>query len=132
MIFIGNFFCLTNQQELAEADRRFGEFTLIVEADGKAIAMQKFKDCIVNFRENSDFFQGDSSIYFMKLLEFENFPRAEAIMLTYKSTAGDPTMPFIDCLLPMRGSDFCRIHDWKNGKPEIEGKEGTLFLEFGD
>ena len=86
----------------------------------------------ISDRVYSDFFEGDCSIFFMKLLEFENFPRAEAMMLSYKSTAGDPMMPFIDCFMPSDGFDFCRIHDWKDGKPSIEGSEENLFLEFQD
>ena len=130
MIFIGSFFCLTNQQEILADDRRYGEFALVVEADDKTIAAQMFRERIIKFRESSDFFEGDCSIFFMKLLEFENFPRAEAMMLSYKSTAGDPIMPFIDCLMPSDGFDFCRIHDWKDGKPEIDGTEEKLFLKF--
>jgi len=130
MIFIGSFFCLTNQQKILEADRRHGEFTMVVEADDKAIAAQMFRERIIKFRETSDFFEGDCSIFFMKLMEFEDFPKSAAAMLTYKSVAGDPAMPFIDCLMPSDGFDFCRIHDWKDGKPSIEGSEENLFLEL--
>ena len=52
------------------------------------------------------------------------------MMLNYKSVAGDPVMPFIRCSLPNDLSDSCRISDWKNNAPEIDGDEEKLFLRF--
>lgn len=132
MVFIGHFFCLTNQQETLEAERRHGEFSMVVEAEDKEVAYEKFKERILEFRKNSDFFEGACRIYFLQLLEFDSFPKKQAMMLNYKSTAGDPVMPFIGCSVPSDGFDFCRIHDWNNNQPEIEGQEQTLFLEFMD
>ena len=130
MIYIGEFIFVTNQQKAEEKDRRHGQFNLVVDADQNEHAINLFKERIVAFRDSSDFFEGDCSVFFMKLMEFEDFPKSAAAMLTYKSVAGDPAMPFIDCLMPSDGFDFCRIHDWKDSKPSIEGSEENLFLEF--
>jgi len=68
MIFIGNFLHLTNQQEISEEDRRHGEFNLIVEALNKDIAIQMFKARLIDIRETKEFFEGDCSIFLVKLL----------------------------------------------------------------
>lgn len=130
MIFIGKFFYLTSQQEIEEQERRHGEFDLIVEAvDGEA-AFVKFKRRIEEIRDKGDFFQGQTRIFFIQLLEFDRFPRSQALMLNLKSTAGDPLMPFIGCSIPSDQADACRIYDWKNNQPEIDGQNEKLFLEF--
>ncbi len=130
MIFIGKFFYLTSQQEIEEQERRHGEFDLIVEAvDGEA-AFLKFKRRIEEIREKGGFFQGQTRIFFIQLLEFDRFPRQQALMLNLKSTAGDPLMPFIGCSIPSDQGDACRIYDWKNNEPEIDGQNEKLFLEF--
>ena len=132
MIFIGKFFYLTSQQEIEEQERRHGEFDLIVEAvDGEA-AFSKFKRRIEEIRDKGGFFQGQTRIFFIQLLEFDRFPRNQALMLNLKSTAGDPLMPFIGCSIPSDQADACRIYDWKNNEPEIDGQNEKLFLEFGD
>lgn len=130
MIFIGKFFYLTNQQEIEEQDRRHGEFDLIVEAQDGEAAFLKFKQRIGELRDNRDFFQGQTRIFFIQLLEFDRFPRNQALMLNLKSTAGDPLMPFIGCSIPSDQADACRIYDWKNNEPEIDGQNEKLFLEF--
>jgi hypothetical protein len=130
MIYIGEFFYTNNQQEAEEQDRRHGEFNLIVEADHSEQAITLFRERIIEFREASDFFEGDCSIFFIRLLEFENFPRTKALMLNYKSTAGDPLMPFIGCTIPSDQTDSCRIYSWKEKQPEIDGQNENLFLEF--
>lgn len=130
MYFIGNFFHATHQEETLEAERRHGEFSLIVDAENPYIALHKFRDRIVRYREVSDFFQGDCSVYLIQLFEFDRFPIEEAIMLNYKSIAGDPLMPFIRCSVPNDLTDSCRIFDWKNNIPEIDGQEEKLFLQF--
>jgi len=130
MYFIGNFIHATNQEETLEAERRHGEFSLIVDALNPDIAIQKFRDRIVKYRETSDFFQGDCSVYLIQLFEFDMFPADEAMMLNYKSIAGDPLMPFIRCSLPNDLTDTCRIFDWKKSVPEIDGKREKLFLQF--
>jgi hypothetical protein len=130
MIFIGKFFYLTNQQEIEEQERRHGEFDLIVEAQEGEDAFMKFKQRIAELREKGDFFQGQTRIFFIQLLEFDRFPRHQALMLNLKSTAGDPLMPFIGCSIPSDQADACRIYDWKNNEPEIDGQNEKLFLEF--
>lgn len=132
MIFIGKFFYLTNQQEIEEQERRHGEFDLIVEAQDGESAFMKFKQRIGELRDKGDFFQGQTRIFFIQLLEFDRFPRHQALMLNLKSTAGDPLMPFIGCSIPSDQADACRIYDWKNNEPEIDGQNEKLFLEFQD
>jgi hypothetical protein len=130
MIFIGKFFYLTNQQEIEEQERRHGEFDLIVEAQEGEDAFMKFKQRIGELRDKGDFFKGQTRIFFIQLLEFDRFPRHQALMLNLKSTAGDPLMPFIGCSIPSDQADACRIYDWKNNEPEIDGQNEKLFLEF--
>ena len=130
MIYIGEFFHLVNQQEIEEKDRRHGEFNLIVEADNNETAIQMFRERIIEFRDSSEFFEGDCSIFFIRLLEFENFPRTKALMLNFKSTAGDPLMPFIGCTIPSDQTDSCKIYNWENNRPQIDGQHENLFLEF--
>ena len=130
MYFIGNFIHETNQEELLETERRHGEFSLIIDAEDLYIALRKFRDRIIKYRETSDFFQGDCSIYLIQLFEFERFPINEAMILNYKSIVGDPILPFIRCSLPNDLTDSCRIFDWKNNIPEIDGQREKLFLQF--
>ena len=132
MIFIGKFFYLTSQQEIEEEDRRHGEFDLIIEARDGETAFLKFKERIAEIRDKGDFFQGQTRVFFIQLLEFDRFPRSQALMLNLKSTAGDPLMPFIGCSIPSDQTDACRIYDWKNNEPEIDGQNEKLFLEFRD
>ena len=132
MIFIGKFFYLTNQQEIEEQERRHGEFDLIIEARDGEIAFEKFKQRIADIRDKGDFFQGQTRVFFIQLLEFDRFPRTQALMLNLKSTAGDPLMPFIGCSIPSDQTDACRIYDWRNNEPEIDGQNEKLFLEFRD
>jgi hypothetical protein len=130
MYFIGNFVHATNQEKMLETERRHGEFCLIIDAANPHIAIQKFISRIVKYRETSDFFQSDCSIYLIQLFEFDIYPVDEAMMLNYKSSAGDPMMPFIRCSLPNDLTDSCRLSDWKNNIPEIDGKSEKLFLQF--
>jgi hypothetical protein len=130
MIYIGNFLVLTDQEQIEEADRRHGEFNLIVEAPDAPAALVAFKDCIVEYRRNKDFFQGDCSFFLIQFLEFDRLPRENAMLLTYKSTVGDPILPYISCLVPGKDRDGCRIYDWKGKRPQIDGRDENLFLEF--
>jgi hypothetical protein len=130
MYFIGNFVHATNQEETLEEERRHGEFSLIVDSENPYMALLKFRDRIIKYRETRDFFQGDCSIYLIQLFEFDQFPTDEATMLNYKSIAGDPVMPFIRCTLPTDLSDTCRLFNWKNNAPEMDGQKEKLFLQF--
>ncbi len=130
MIYIGNFLHLTNQEEASDSERRHGEFNLIVQADSRDAAIGRFKERIQKQREISGFFQGDCSIYFVELLEFEKIPEAEAMILNFKSIAGDPLMPFIACSVPTEQTDACRIFDWNNKELEVDGNNKKLFLTF--
>lgn len=130
MIYIGNFLHQTNQEEASESERRHGEFNLIVQADTRDAAIGLFKERIQKQREISGFFEGDCSIFFVELLEFEKTPETEAMILNFKSIAGDPLMPFIACSVPTGQTDACRIYDWNNNGLEVDGKNNKLFLTF--
>lgn len=130
MIFIGNFLFLNNQEQTEETERRHGEFNMIVKADNSGDAIAMFKERILDFKAQKDFFTGKCSIFFTQLLEFEGFPGQKAMMLNFKSISGDPVMPYIACSLPSEEGDWCRIFNWNNNTPEIDGKSENLFLEF--
>jgi len=129
-MYIGNFLHQTNQEEASEAERRHGEFNLIVQAESREAAVRLFKERIQRQRETSGFFEGDCSIFFVELLEFEKIPVTEAMILNFKSIAGDPLMPFIACSIPSGESDACSIFDWNNNGLEVDGKNNKLFLTF--
>ena len=95
MIYIGKFLHATDQQRAQEENRRHGEFNLIIEAEDEKVAIEKFRERILEFRETSELFEGDCFIYMVHFLELEEFPRDRARMLYYKSIAGDPAMPYI-------------------------------------
>ena len=130
MLYIGKFLHMTNQQKAEESERRHGEFNLIVEAENGEAAVERFKERIVDSRESSDLFEGDSSIYIVHLLELEEFPSDRARVLYYKSIAGDPVMPYISCSTPNGETDGCRILNWMKNRPEIDGEDANLFIEF--
>jgi len=130
MLYIGKFLHMTNQQEADESERRHGEFNLIVQAENDQAAVERFKERIIDSRENSELFEGDSAIYFVHLLELEEFPSARARLLYYKSIAGDPVMPYISCSTPNGETDGCRILNWMQNRPEIDGEDANLFMEF--
>jgi hypothetical protein len=130
MLFIGNFFHVSNQEEEQNANRRHGEFNLILEAESAEKAINMFKSRIEALRNLRDFFEGDCSIYFTQLLEFDGAPKSEAMILNYKSFAGDPVMPFIGCSIPSDQADACRIFNWEDSTPEIDGQDQNIFLEF--
>jgi hypothetical protein len=130
VLFIGNFVFTTNQEKQTEAERRHGEFSLFIEAQKSDDAFNYFKQRIVELKKTRDFFEGHSSIYFVQLLEFDSLPQTKAMMLNYKSYAGDPIMPFIGCVVPSDDTDGCRIYNWENKKLGIDGKQAQLFLEF--
>jgi len=130
MIYVGKFLHATDQQKTKEADRRHGEFNLIIEAENQDIALDKFKERIAEFRETSDLFAGDCFIYMVHLLELEAFPSDRARMLYYKSIAGDPSMPYISCSAPSGDADGCRILNWMENRPELDGLDTNVFLHF--
>jgi hypothetical protein len=130
MIYIGKFLHATDQQRNKEENRRHGEFNLIIEAGDEAAARQKFKERIVEFRETSDLFEGDCFIYMVHLLELEEFPKDHARMLYYKSIAGDPAMPYISCSAPSGSADGCKILNWMENGPSLDGQDANLFFHF--
>ena len=130
MLYLGKFLHLTNQQAQVESERRHGEFNMIVEAEDSQAALESFKARIIESREKSDLFEGDCAIYLVHLLELEKFPSERARMLYYKSVAGDPIMPYISCSAPNGTTDGCRILNWMKNRPEIDGEDANLFVEF--
>ncbi len=130
MIYIGKFLHATNQQEKEEFERRHGEFNLIIEAESQDAAVDKFKGRIQGFRETTDLFEGDCSIYMVHFLELNEFPRDRARMLYYKSIAGDPVMPYISCSAPSGDTEGCKILNWMERKPELDGQDANLFIQF--
>ncbi|RTZ97462.1 MAG: hypothetical protein DSY90_07565 [Deltaproteobacteria bacterium] len=130
MIYIGNFLVLTDQEKIAENDRRNGEFSLIVDAGNTSAALRSFKACILEYRLKKEFFQGDCQFFLIQLLELDRLPTSRAMMLTYKSTVGDPVLPYIGCLVPGEDTDGCRIFDWQDKRPQIDGQAEHLFMEF--
>jgi hypothetical protein len=130
MIYIGKFLHATNQQKTNETERRHGEFNLIIEAKDQNSAVNKFRERIIEFRENSDLFEGDCFIYMVHLLELEEFPKDRPRMLYYKSIAGDPIMPYISCSAPSGDAEGCRILSWMENRPELDGRDTNVFLHF--
>lgn len=130
MIYLGTFLHLTNQEERSESERRHGGFCLIVQAGDRDQAIRLFKERIQKQREISGFFEGDCSIYLAELVEIGKIPESEALMLNFKSIAGDPLMPFIACSTPTEQTDACRIFDWKSNELEVDGNDKKLFMTF--
>ena len=130
MIYIGKFLHATDQQRTLEENRRHGEFNLVVEADNEQAALEKFKERIEEFRETSELFGGDCYIYMVHFLEFDEFPHDKARMLYYKSIAGDPAMPYISCSAPTGDTDGCKILNWMENKPSLDGQDANLFFHF--
>jgi hypothetical protein len=130
MIYIGNFLHTTNQEQHEEKDRRHGEFSLIVEAADAETALYLFRERLLAYRKVRDFFQGECSIFLTQFYELKAFPKKEALMLSYSSYAGDPVLPFIGCTLPSAISDECRIYEWNEKAPQIDGMKGKPFVEF--
>jgi hypothetical protein len=130
MIYIGHFLVVTNQQAAEETERRHGDFSLIVESDNYQNAVDKFKERITSYRETSDLFEGDCSVFFLQLLEFVEIPKDEAMMMSYKSYAGSPDLPFIGCSVPSGQEKSCSIYNWEEEKLEVDGYKGKLFIDF--
>ena len=132
MIYIGKFLYTNNQQLTEETDRRNGEFNLIIEAEDKHQAIEKFNARIAKARETSELFEGRCRVYLLSLIELDRLPQDQAILFNYTSIAGDPIMPFISCSAPDGDIDGCRILDWENNIPEIDGGNADLYLEFAE
>jgi len=130
MYFIGNFQHVSDQQSDNENDRRHGSFSMMVRADAMNDALDKFRQKLNDYKKSTTFFDGKCTIYLTQLIEFEKFPQDEAIMLNFKSFAGDPMMPFIACVVPTEQSNSCSIHEWDQGHPVTEGQMDTVFAQF--
>ena len=130
MIYIGKFLHTTNKQEKNEDKRRHGEFNLVVTAANKEGAIDKFKKRISDARGTTDLFQGDTYVYLLHILEMENIPADRARMFDYQSVAGDPVMPVISCQAPVGETDGCRILDWQQNRPGVDGQAAVPFMKF--
>ena len=132
MIYLGNFLFLTNQEAADSNDRRHGSFNLVVNANNEAAAVDYFRTRIEQYRKDSSFFEGECKIFFMQLLEFDRLPEDQAVMLNYRSHAGDPILPYIECAAPLSDNNACKIHEWDRNQPATEGKAEKLFMSFGE
>lgn len=130
MIYIGNFLHTTNQQEEKEEERRHGEFHLVIQADSRREALDRFESRIQGFRESSSLFEGECRIFLVQVLELDEIPRQQPVMTHYQSIIGDPAMPYIGCANPSDQAEKCRIFNWKENKPEVDGQDSDLFMEF--
>lgn len=130
MFFLANFTHVTDQQHSLETERRHGSFSMMVQADSVEDAMWQFREKVIEFRTTRSFFTGKCSVFISELIEFTHFPLNQAVMLNFKSYAGDPVMPYIACVVPDEQGDACTIHEWRNQAPLTEGFKNSLFLEF--
>ncbi|MBT8342561.1 MAG: hypothetical protein HKP58_15735 [Desulfatitalea sp.] len=130
MYFIGNFQYVSDQQDNNEHQRRHGMFSMMIQVDSSKEALDHFKQRLIEFRRSSTFFEGQCTIYINQLLEFDQMPQHEAVMLNFKSYAGDPLLPYIACVVPSEQHNACKIHEWQNNQPLTDGHEDRLFLEF--
>lgn len=130
MYFIGNFQYLTDQQNESEKERRHGVFSMLVQAPAAEKALEIFRQRLIAYRQSSAFFEGRCTIYISQLLEFNQVPNQEAVLLNFRSYVGDPVLPFISCVVPTEQSNACTIHQWRDNQPLTEGQEDSLFLQF--
>jgi hypothetical protein len=132
MIYIGKFVYTTNQQAKDETLRRHGEFNLLVSAKDKNAASAIFRKRIDEARTSTEFFEGESLIYLIHILEMDEAPSDRAKMFNFQSVAGDPVMPIISCQAPSGEGDGCRILDWQKNRPGVDGQAATPFMQFGN
>jgi hypothetical protein len=130
MYFIANFQHLTDQEQTEERNRRNGAFSMMVQAESSQIALEKFRQRLISFRNTSMLFDGHCKIYISQLIEFDKFPADEAVLLNFTSVVGDPVLPHIACVVPTEQSNACNIHEWNNNHPFTEGQMDSLFLSF--
>jgi hypothetical protein len=130
MYFIGNFQHVSDQEATDQNDRRHGNFSMLVDALDTESALARFKERLIEFRKTTSFFDGQCTIYITQLLEFENFPTQEAVIVNLNSFVGDPVLPFISCIVPSEKSNSCSIHEWDENHPTTEGRKDSVFLQF--
>jgi len=130
MYFIGNFQYLSDQQKESEAERRHGLFSMMVQADSSDLALDNFRRRLTAFRQSSSLFEGRCAIYISQLLEFNQIPKEDAVLLNFRSYVGDPVLPYIACVVPTEQANSCTIHEWNRNHPTTEGRADTLFIEF--
>ena len=130
MIYIGKFLHTTNQQEKNESRRRHGEFNLLVSAEDKKAAVEKFRARIAEAQKSTDLFEGDSQIYLVHILEMKRLPKDRAQLFNFQSVVGDPDMPTISCQAPSADNDGCRIVDWQKNRPGVDGQAAIPFMTF--
>jgi hypothetical protein len=131
MYFIGQFEYVSDQQAEEESDRRHGAFSMMIEAETMDLALEAFRTRLESFKGSTDFFEGKCTIYIAQLLEFNQFPKADAVIVNIKSFAGDPVMPSISCIVPTEQSNACSIREWDRNHPTTEGRRDSIFMQFG-
>ena len=47
-----------------------------------------------------------------------------------QSPLRDPFMPFIGCIIQSDQVNACRIYNWEDSAPEIDGQNQKVFLKF--
>jgi hypothetical protein len=130
MLYIGNFLFVTNQQNAKENSRRHGSFNMVVDAPSESEALELFRQRISEYGQESSFFEGHCRIFLANIMEFNVIPKKHAVLLNYKSFAGDPILPYIECAAPMAQGNACNIHEWVDNHPATEGQKDQLFIEF--
>ena len=103
---------------------------MMIESDTMESALDAFRERLNRFRNATDFFNGKCALFITQLLEFDQFPSSEAVIVNIKSFAGDPIMPSISCIVPTEQSNACSIREWDNNHPTTEGHKDGIFLEF--
>ncbi len=130
MYFIGHFEFVSDQQAEQENDRRHGNFSMMIEAESMELALDAFRLRLKSFKSSTDFFNGKCTLFITQLLEFNQFPQSEAVIVNIKSFAGDPIMPSISCIVPTEQSNACSIREWDRNHPTTEGRKDSIFLQF--
>ncbi len=130
MLFIGSFLYRSGEEKTEPDQRRHGEFCLMVDADNTEEAIGRFKEKIEQVSISGGFFEGRCSVFIYQLLGVERFSKTRAMMLNFKSQAGDPVMPFIGCSHPTPESDDCKIYEWEGSNIRIDSEKGALFMAF--
>lgn len=130
MYYIANFQYVSDQQQADENNRRHGSFSMLMAAEDLDAALEKFRLKLVDYKKATTFFEGKCTVYITQLLQLDSIPKDEAMVLNFKSFAGDPVMPHIACAVPTEQSNACSIHEWQDGRPLTEGEQDSVFIHF--
>lgn len=84
MIFIGHF---TLDEKGKEGEPRHGYLTCLVESENADVAVDKFKQLLIDIQSNEDSAVGWKAAYIEDIIEMPSIP-AHAIITRYQSSAG--------------------------------------------